>query len=496
MAEPKVRIRLEADPTNAVTGIRQTGTALTALTGAVRGLLPAFGALAAAQAVISFFKRVVTSASEAEQASTKLKAALAPLGEEAEKIKVALDRQSAALQILTRFSDDSISGVQARIAVFTSEQNQIEETTRAIVDLAAAHGIELEQATAAVVGGVVGAGRALKQYGVEVDSAASQSEKLTSINKQLNETYGGAAQRQVETFSGEMSRLGNVLDDIFESTGRAITENDTLKGVLSRLSNLLNVVAGALETTSQAHERAGEAAARNAGNVNKLTISLGEMRKATIDALDPIEFLAQSVGAISVAQLEGEIIKLGIAIDGVRVSGDESLPFVAANVEAAQARIVELTEQVNRLRQGLPAIAPAADAGFNPATASVGHYSDEVESATLQTLQLRDALSETGRQAVTTAGQYETLAAAVQAAAAAGAGASSVSGLSQGQIDSLRTSGVLSNSGAVGSRLTSGRVRLPGGGSRLISSAGVGGIFAQASRNDVSSDGRILFGRG
>ena len=92
-----------------------------------------------ARALISGFKAVIKLAGEQEQAEKKLEVALGHTSK-------ALLAHASALQQQTTFGDEAIIGVQASLAAFIKNEDQIKKATEATLDMAVAMGMDLKAA--------------------------------------------------------------------------------------------------------------------------------------------------------------------------------------------------------------------------------------------------------------------------------------------------------------------------------------------------------------
>ncbi len=412
---------------------------------------------------------------------------------------------------MSRFEDDAITNAQAILATFTSERSEIEALTRVTLDLAEAKGIDLAQAAQAVSRTVGTERNALKAYGVVVEGTAGSAERLASVQKGLSEQYGGASQAAVNSYAGATDRLSNSFGNLLEEMGKTVTESQPLNSFFGRLATLVDAAAGSfkreeikmsevadtakklgisvdeatskyfkhrkvVEDTAATHEKA-------VISVGKLNAAFVKLASAEAQAVGASEILAQSIGEISAAEIEAEILKMGTAIDSLRLSGQDTFPANARLIELNTARMEELRAQIERLARGLPAIAPAAEQAFAPATASVEGLTNELVDATSGTASLRAGLQRIGDQAQVTALQVGRVNTALSSFSTLG-GVFRQTGLSNagGTADNPRT---VSFSTLGGSFRDTSSPR-PSGQS--------GGTFAAIRRApSLRSDGRILF---
>ena len=129
---------------------------------------------------------------------------------------------ASALQKQSRFGDEAIIVVQALIAAFTKDEEQIKGLTKATLDLAAEKGMDLA-AAADLVGKSFGSStNALSRYAIEVEGAAASSDRFASITQSIADKYAGAATAEVNTLTGAMDQLSNTAGDLGEILGKKL----------------------------------------------------------------------------------------------------------------------------------------------------------------------------------------------------------------------------------------------------------------------------------
>lgn len=191
----------------------------------------------AVERVIAFGVESIKAFQQAELNAIQLRNAVSVNGGLQEDFDRLIE-QSAALQEITIFSDDDIQVAQKIALQYGLTASQVERLIPIIADFASATGQELQPALQAVLSGVNGNARALKQYGVVVDSTKSKTENLASIQDQLNKKFEGQAEVVGETSAGAFRILGNQIDDIKENIGGFLT--DITDGAATLLSFALN----------------------------------------------------------------------------------------------------------------------------------------------------------------------------------------------------------------------------------------------------------------
>lgn len=176
----------------------------------------------AADRIVRFAFDSVAAFREAEINARKLQAAVSANGGLVADFE-RLVAQSAKLQNQTIFSDDAVQQAQTLALQYGLNADAVERLLPLVTDFASATGQDLTGALQAVLAGVSGSEKALKQYGVNVDSAATKNERLASITDQLTAKFSGQAAVLRATASGGAAALANTFDDLQERLGEKLS---------------------------------------------------------------------------------------------------------------------------------------------------------------------------------------------------------------------------------------------------------------------------------
>ena len=177
-----------------------------------KSALIAGGSFFAAQGIIRGFSAVIKLAGVQEQAEKKLSVALGHTSK-------ALLNQASALQKMTTFGDEAIIGVQASLAAFIKNEDQIKLATEATLDMAVAMGMDLKSAGDLVAKTLGSSTNAMSRYGIEVVGAVGSTERLESLTGNVAKLFGGQAKAQAETMAGAMQQASNAMGDAGEQIG-------------------------------------------------------------------------------------------------------------------------------------------------------------------------------------------------------------------------------------------------------------------------------------
>lgn len=228
---------------------RSVGKGLRRLPGAIFSIRGALVALGGA-VVIRAFTNVISAAATQEDAINRLNAALRTAGMFSGEVSESAQRLASSLQAQTRFGDEAILSMQALLITYGVTTDKLEEATRASLDFAAATGKDVTTAALTVGKAAAGFTGELSRYGIIVDTKSiPASEVFTTVLAKLNEQFGGRAQADVLSISGRFVQLGNLIGDVREKIGFAITKSQDFRAALADLTVGLVAVNEALKGT-------------------------------------------------------------------------------------------------------------------------------------------------------------------------------------------------------------------------------------------------------
>lgn len=194
-------------------------------------------AIAAFAVVGAAIAKAIQEYSAQEAAVNSLNRTLVNNGTYSRETAAAYIAQAEALSKLTLFGDEQIIQAQSAFQQQARNVNLTKEATAAILDFAQAQGIDAASA-AELVGKSVGTTtNALARYGVQVDTNASQSEKLAQVMDGLNSKFGGQAEAATQGLGG-LQMLSKSVGELFESLGARLSP------AITTLANQFNLMIG------------------------------------------------------------------------------------------------------------------------------------------------------------------------------------------------------------------------------------------------------------
>ena len=201
-------------------GAKKAGQELGKVDSRLKGLAKSAGLAAAGffggRALLSGFKEAIRLAGIQEQAEKQLSVALGGTSKE-------LLKHASALQQVTTFGDEAIIAVQASIAAFVKNEEQIKAATEATLDISVAMGMDLKAAGDLVAKTLGSSMNAMSRYGIQVEGAVGSTERLESLTNNVAKLFGGQAKAQTETMAGAMTQAENATGDLAEAIGEKLS---------------------------------------------------------------------------------------------------------------------------------------------------------------------------------------------------------------------------------------------------------------------------------
>jgi methyl-accepting chemotaxis protein len=428
----------------------------------------------AMRSVVGVLGDVVGAAQAQEDAVRKLDAALSKYGESAGEVSAAAQEQASAIQEVSRFGDEAVIAAQALLATMGVTAEKLPEATQATADLAAAFGISLESAARNVgktMGGFAGELGELIPELKDLDAEALQAGAGIEL---LADKFKGRAAADAKTFSGQLAQLKNSFGDLLEGIGFAITKNRDFGEGVAKLTTLIKENSGqiadlasrsfallidAAELAAVALEKVGAALEKTVGFFANWR---GQV-EATEASTSALEATAARLG-ISVDELKG---RLGLAKDATAALAAASEDLADEQGAAARATAASAAATEALGDAAAPAAASTADlATALEAEAAAADAADrEVDELAGTTRELREANRSTTRELHRTSDAFKLAAssAAIYNATigVTSGGVTARSPGAQGEVDAAVAAGMVPILGGT-------RIRLPGGGSRLV----------------------------
>lgn len=211
-------------------------------------------AIAAGTAVVTYLgsKQVLDKAIAQEEAVNSVALALARTGEYSKASLRDMENYAKQLQLQTAYGDEEILKQVSLAQAFGATAEQAKVITRASIELAAATGKSLDEATRQVSKTLGGFAGELGEVNPRIKALSQEQLKNGEAARILLEQYGGTAIGKIKTFNGALEQNKNVFTGLLEQVGFLITKNPVVIEGINALSKIFSQMADYLETNREA----------------------------------------------------------------------------------------------------------------------------------------------------------------------------------------------------------------------------------------------------
>lgn len=178
------------------------------------------------QVLKQFIGESVTAFSEAEQAESRLVAALRQHSLATPEVIAQYNALGTTFQRTTIYADDEIQAMEALLTqVGGVMPSKMAGALKASTDLAAGLGMDLHTATNLVAKAAAGHTETLGRYGITVSQAALETKGFDAVLEAVNRQFGGQAEAALDTYAGKLKQMGNAWNNFQEVVGKFIVQN-------------------------------------------------------------------------------------------------------------------------------------------------------------------------------------------------------------------------------------------------------------------------------
>lgn len=163
--------------------------------------------------------KATQAAAEDEAAQSKLAQTLAKAGGATRDQIAATEDWITAQGKSKGVADDELRPALAKLVAVTHDVGKSQKLASLAMDISAARGISLEQATKTLAKAQTDGAAGLSRLGVNTKNAAGKTASLEVVTKRLADTYGGAAARAAETSAGKQKILQVQMGELQEQIG-------------------------------------------------------------------------------------------------------------------------------------------------------------------------------------------------------------------------------------------------------------------------------------
>lgn len=193
-----------------------------------------------------FVVQGVQAAADYEVSLNQLQVALANTGLLTQQTSNEFEAFASNIQKTTKFSDDQVLSTAALIQNMAKlDKDGLQQATKGAIELSAALGISLDSAATLVGKSANGNIETFGKYGLAVKKGATDTETFANALKAIG-GLGQAAEGQLLTFDGAVTKAGNAFQDLQKSIGQLITQNPAINAAINTFSVLIDKVTESL----------------------------------------------------------------------------------------------------------------------------------------------------------------------------------------------------------------------------------------------------------
>jgi hypothetical protein len=180
------------------------------------------------------------AAKDSEDVWNKLSGTVEKSGAVWTDVKDQIEAFASSAEKMSKFSDEQVAAALKTMMDYGMGLDDAMKSLATTMDLAAGKQVDLETAAKAVGRAFEGNASLLVRMGVEVTKSKDDSVVFADAMTKLQEKFGGAAQKDLETYAGKQALVANAMDNLKEKIGGALIP------VLSSFQDMMgNIVKGA-----------------------------------------------------------------------------------------------------------------------------------------------------------------------------------------------------------------------------------------------------------
>jgi hypothetical protein len=180
------------------------------------------------------------AAKDSEDVWNKLSGTVEKSGAVWTDVKDQIEAFASSAEKMSKFSDEQVAAALKTMMDYGMGLDDAMKSLATTMDLAAGKQVDLETAAKAVGRAFEGNASLLVRMGVEVTKSKDDSVVFADAMTKLQEKFGGAAQKDLETYAGKQALVANAMDNLKEKIGTALIP------VLSSFQDMMgNIVKGA-----------------------------------------------------------------------------------------------------------------------------------------------------------------------------------------------------------------------------------------------------------
>lgn len=227
---------------NATGGLNQQINPINSLTSKLAGLAASYISLRGVQMAFNYVMSSVDAYRTQERAVASFEVTLRNTGMYTAEYSQKIQNLASEIQSYSNYGDEAVIKAVALGQSFAGQIPITEKATKAVVDFAAATGMDLESAFTLFGKSVGSSTNALSRYGVELQKGMTDSQKMEAITKQLGDRYTGQAAKMADASVQLKNAIGDLSEVIGENLNPTISLiQRNLKGLTEQMTENIRV---------------------------------------------------------------------------------------------------------------------------------------------------------------------------------------------------------------------------------------------------------------
>ena len=190
---------------------------------------------AVSTAVVAGLGMSVKAAAEDQRSQELLEKQLYNTLGASQKTTKATEEFVGQMELASGVADGPLRSALGNLVRSTGDLTLSQDLLSLSLDISAATGKDLESVSIALSKASMGQMTALQKLGIPLDEDIKKTKDFSKVQEALDKQFGGASAAAADTFSGQLARLGTVWDNLTESIGFAVLNNEYVKDAINLL---------------------------------------------------------------------------------------------------------------------------------------------------------------------------------------------------------------------------------------------------------------------
>ena len=199
------------------------------------GVLVGAAFAAVSTAVVAGLGLSVKAAAEDQRSQELLEKQLYNTLAASQKTTKATEDFVGQMELASGVADNQLRTALGNLVRSTGDLTTSQDLLTLSLDISAATGKDLETVSIALGKASMGQMTALQKLGIPLDEDIKKTKDFSKVQEALDKQFGGASAAAADTFGGQLARLGTVWDNLTESIGYAVINNEYVKDALNLL---------------------------------------------------------------------------------------------------------------------------------------------------------------------------------------------------------------------------------------------------------------------